>query len=222
MDAMFFNGKLLPPGHPMCRCAVAYEEINPQGENSPAGRSPGAGNGYEGRSGVPDHGPPEYPGFIDDTSEDVVESLLKKYEDVIVNSSIEHAIVITRNGEVWHCNWTETNVYPNEDPGEEKLRGSWVVHNHPIEKTHFSFSPDDISLFMDFSLKELSGVDEFYRYTIRRTDQTTYADRDIILIHAFKEENYAEFLDADLDGYDFFVKRLAKQYGFEYRREKQK
>ena len=27
MDAMFSNGKLLPPGHPQCRCAVAYDEV---------------------------------------------------------------------------------------------------------------------------------------------------------------------------------------------------
>lgn len=27
MDAPFSNGKLLPPAHPSCRCAVAYEEI---------------------------------------------------------------------------------------------------------------------------------------------------------------------------------------------------
>ena len=27
MDEAFSNGKLLPPGHPQCRCAVAYEEI---------------------------------------------------------------------------------------------------------------------------------------------------------------------------------------------------
>ncbi len=28
MDEHFSNGKLLPPAHPHCRCAVAYEEIN--------------------------------------------------------------------------------------------------------------------------------------------------------------------------------------------------
>lgn len=27
MDEPFSNGKMLPPGHPQCRCAVAYEEI---------------------------------------------------------------------------------------------------------------------------------------------------------------------------------------------------
>lgn len=27
IDELFSNGKLLPPGHPQCRCAVAYEEI---------------------------------------------------------------------------------------------------------------------------------------------------------------------------------------------------
>lgn len=38
MDAPFSNGKLLPPGHPQCRCAVAYEEtdsaaLQPQAAN---------------------------------------------------------------------------------------------------------------------------------------------------------------------------------------------
>ena len=42
MDEMFSNGKLLPPGHPQCRCAVAYEEIEgtniqPQAANGTAG-----------------------------------------------------------------------------------------------------------------------------------------------------------------------------------------
>ncbi len=27
MDSVFSNGKMFPPGHPSCRCAVAYEEI---------------------------------------------------------------------------------------------------------------------------------------------------------------------------------------------------
>ncbi len=27
MDAPFSNGKLLPPAHPSCRCAVAFEEV---------------------------------------------------------------------------------------------------------------------------------------------------------------------------------------------------
>lgn len=38
MDALFSNGKLMPPAHPSCRCAVAFEEIedsnlNPSSEN---------------------------------------------------------------------------------------------------------------------------------------------------------------------------------------------
>lgn len=39
MDAPFSNGKLLPPAHPSCRCAVAYEEI----ENSNLNPSPDDG-----------------------------------------------------------------------------------------------------------------------------------------------------------------------------------
>lgn len=54
MDEMFSNGKMLPPGHPQCRCAVAYEEIpgtnltpepqgntmDAQGEPQPQGNEP--------------------------------------------------------------------------------------------------------------------------------------------------------------------------------------
>lgn len=34
MDELFSNGKMLPPGHPQCRCAVAYEEIPETNLNS--------------------------------------------------------------------------------------------------------------------------------------------------------------------------------------------
>lgn len=102
-----------------------------------------------------------------------------------------------------------------------------MTHNHPEGETHFSFSYDDISLFMDCSLEELSGIDGLYRYTIRRTTQTQYVEASI-LEHTYKAENYIDFMELlrvgkaapDLDEYDFYIRRLADKYGFEYRRRR--
>ncbi len=40
MDEAFSNGRLLPPGHPSCRCAVAYEEIPGTNLNAALTESP--------------------------------------------------------------------------------------------------------------------------------------------------------------------------------------
>lgn len=222
---MLFSGHhMLPPAHPRCACAVEYIETEPPVfQQDIAG---GLGSGAENNGNVPEHDPPEYLGSLDDISEDVIHSTLEKYEAEIVNSDIEQAVVISSSGLVWRCYGDKDNVYPNVDLGDI-LQGAWVTHNHPAGKTHFSFSYDDISLFMEYSLKELSGIDELYRYTIRRTEQTQYVDVSI-LEHAYKAENYSDFMellrdglaDPVLDEYDFHVRRLAEQYGFKYRRDK--
>ena len=117
-------------------------------------------------------------------------------------------------------------MYPDYDLGE-KLAGAYVTHNHPISETHYSFSYDDLSLFMEYRLPHLTGVDDEYIYIVRRTDKTAYADR-AVLEHAYKGENYADFmsaswqeeLDPDKDEYDYYVRKLAEEYGFEYERKR--
>ena len=117
-------------------------------------------------------------------------------------------------------------MYPGYDLGDE-LAGAYVTHNHPISETHFSFSYDDISIFMDYKLPELTGVDEEYKYVIRRTEKTAYAERSV-LEHSYKGGNYADFMDRVMNGaadvetdeYDFYVRRLSEEYGFEYERTK--
>lgn len=52
----------------------------------------------------------------------------------------------------------------------------------------------------DVVKEELSLADKLYKYTIRRANET---------------------ICADLDEYDFFVRRFLEQYGFKYRRDKQ-
>jgi len=219
---MLFPGQdLLPPAHPNCGCAVEYIEVEPV-VFTDRGLSARDGDSVE----IPEHEPPEYLGSLDNMSDDVVKSELIKYETEIVNSNIENAVVISSSGLVWKCFGNEKAVYPNIDLGEE-LYGAYVTHNHPIQETHFSFSYDDISLFMDYELTQLNGVDFKYTYTIQRTLETGYANS-AELEHAYKGENYAEFLqqvfygdaDVDFDEYDFFVRRLAEKYGFRYERKK--
>ncbi|MFR8426911.1 MAG: hypothetical protein ACLVCH_04190 [Roseburia inulinivorans] len=80
---------------------------------------------------------------------------------------------------------------------------------------------------MEYDLEELSGVDEEYISELRRTNKTTRADYET-LEHSYKGDNYMDFLqgafmgdlDGDTDEYDFYVRRLAEQYGFEYERQK--
>ena len=106
------------------------------------------------------------------------------------------------------------------------MAGAYVTHNHPISETHFSFSASDISLFMEYRLSGLTGVDDRYIYRISRTQETGYADIDT-LAHSYKSDVYAEYMqaafigevDPDTDEYDFIVRRLAEEYGFEYERE---
>ncbi|MBS6475377.1 MAG: hypothetical protein KH354_05270 [Clostridiales bacterium] len=94
---------------------------------------------------------------------------LKQYEPEIADLNVENAIVVTQDGEVWRCFGTEQMVYPNEDLGE-KLRGAYVTHNHPYERTEYSFSKADFELFDGFGLKVLRGVDDRYEYQLSRKE----------------------------------------------------
>ena len=220
-EPLFTSQHGLPPAHPNCGCAVEYIEIEPPN------RMEGNLSANENDSKIfPEHDPPKYIGSLADMSEDMVQSTLEKFGAELAESEIENAVVISKSGLIWQCFGKKNAVYPNADLGEE-LRKAYVIHNHPITETHFSLSYDDISLFMDYELSQLTGIDNEYVYTIRRTAETKYAEMEE-LQHAYKGENYVAFMeailygsvDADFDEYDFYVRRLAERYGFQYERKK--
>lgn len=101
-------------------------------------------------------------------SEDVIHSTIEKYEAEIADSDIEHAVVIMRTGFVCKCHGVKGNVYPDVDLGADLLQGAWVMYNHPIEKTEFTFSKDDLNLFLNYQLSILRGIDEKYIYEFTR------------------------------------------------------
>ena len=100
-----------------------------------------------------------------------VKTILYKYEQEIANSSIENAIVITREGELYHCYGTLNGVWPDIDLGE-KLRGADMTHNHPKgSRNEWTFSQADRLLFYQWELNILRGVDELFEYEFNRNSE---------------------------------------------------
>ena len=104
---------------------------------------------------------------IDITDAKMIDKTLKYYENQIKDSKIENAIVITSKGKVYQCFGNKTNVWPDNDLGEELLN-AYVTHNHIKEETYFSFSSNDINLFEKYNLARLRGIDYKYIYEFNR------------------------------------------------------
>lgn len=122
-------------------------------------------------SGVPKHDSPKMHEKIDMSDKHVVLSKLKAYEDLIADRKIENAIVITTDGSVIQCFGQLSGVYPDADLGK-RLSGAYVTHNHPEGSGHeYSFSKQDINLFMENDLKVLRGMDDKYIYELTRNPE---------------------------------------------------
>lgn len=167
---LFPGHKLTPPAHPRCRCAVQYVEaeapkLGEDGILTPVQPASSYGDGE--RKNI-DHDPPKYLGTLDNVSEDVVLSTLRGYEKEIAGYDKESAVVITALGLVFQCFGDKENVYLEDDMGDS-LKGSYVTHNHPVGSSNeYSFSNDDVQLFMEYNLDTLRGIDEKYIYELTR------------------------------------------------------
>ena len=170
--SLFPGQNLLPPAHPRCACAVEYIEAEPPRMPYETQGPQKADEENEG-----EHRGPQYLGSLDDTSDAMVKSSLEKHESEIVKSNIENAIVVTMAGLIFQCYGNKNGVYPNVDLGDELMNAS-VTHNHPSGSLNeYSFSQDDIDLFVEYNLKLLRGIDEKYIYELsrERTDLDSHA-----------------------------------------------
>ena len=237
-------GLNLPPIHPNCKCTIKpktkmdlfkdREGANPLKDNPKFEewkkkyvKEKGLSATVGGTDGIPEHEEKKLLEQIDFKDTKLVKSKVRSYtEQIVMDNTKENAVCITRSGRIYHCSGVIDKVFPDYDLGDE-LEGAYITHNHPITETHFSFSYDDIFLFMEYGLEELTGADEEYMYRMRRTSKTEIADY-ATLEHSYKGGNYMDFLqeafmgglDGDVDEYDFYVRRLAEEYGFEYERQK--
>ena len=98
------------------------------------------------------------------------EEALKYYEGQIADQPIENALVFTADGEVYHATGDENTRDPILDLGD-KLNGATVTHNHPVGESEYSFSKDDLTLFMDYELERLRGTDEKFVYEFNRNSE---------------------------------------------------
>jgi hypothetical protein len=164
---------------------------------------------------------------IDGTNREMVESKIQEYTEQIRNKDTEQAVVITRTGKVYQCFGTKNSVYPDYDLGDQ-LIGADVTHNHPEEQTHYSFSGQDIGIFLNQKQQSLTGVDERYEYQMTRTPETREEDISVIDIqNKFSRKYYLEVLDQvakdkldiDTDQYHETCKKFAKEYHFRYERK---
>lgn len=126
----------------------------------------GAG-GYGTDSGIEEHEPPRYLGKIDIGDLAAVRRAIGLFEKQNRKAEIEKALVILTDGCMYGCYGTAQSVYPDTDLGD-RIRGAVITHNHPIEYTEYSFSNQDLSLFEEYDLKILRGIDEKYEYELTR------------------------------------------------------
>ena len=134
---------------------------------------------------IPPHKKPDIIGKIDYNNEDAVKSILTEFEAAARFENIETACVITKDGTVYKCYGVSDRVFPDSDLGDE-LKGAKVSHNHLINETVYTFSHDDLKLFIEYELELLRGCDEVYTYEFTR-DKTKI---DIEPENWMNEENY--------------------------------
>lgn len=193
LDVKYYRpGVSAPPFHPWCRsCTAPYfgedkgtriaRNENGKSYYIPAdmtywewkkkyvGTGLSAGSGTSGNRVK--HKPPVKLGTVDFSDTDMILSKLKKYENIIGSSAVENAIVVTKNGDIMQCFGDLNGVYPNDDLGSN-LIGAYVTHNHPAGSANeFSFSKNDINLFMDNDLEVLRGIDDKFIYELTRNSK---------------------------------------------------
>ena len=112
--------------------------------------------------------PPKLIDTLKDMTPATIKKTLEYYEAQIVKAPIEHAVIITAAGEVYHCTGDLNTLDTIVELGE-KLRGAYITHNHPVGSDNdYSFSAKDRNLFTDFEAALLHGIDERFVYELNR------------------------------------------------------
>lgn len=210
--------------HPHCRCSLAPYEDSQEYEawlshlenggtteswqsfkNSGGAKKTKGLSAKIGSDVIPYHEEPKLLKVIDYMNKQSVIKELKNFEKGAISESIETAYVITSSGKVYKCFGIEDRVFPDFDLKDE-LKGASVSHNHPIEESSYTFSRDDLDLFLEYDLEVLRGCDEKYTYEFTR-------DKTLIDSEPDDWMNFENYAHAN-------IIMLAKERGIGYRRWK--
>lgn len=165
---------------------------------------------------------------VDFSDKTAVMKVLSDAEKELANFDYEVNYSVTKDGKVWRVSGEAASVDLSAIPST--LNGSYSYHNHPREKTHYSFSAEDVAFFMD-SKEELSiASDDRFIYIMRRTAKTVEKARDVVY-NRFKELERTDVfemmwkgqINPDVDKYHEVMKILSKELEVDYvRKEKNK
>ena len=196
------TGVTLPPLHPRCRCSIAYDEVGTR-------KGLGAGNI---NSLTAAGSPPKLIDKIENMTPATIKKTLEHYESQIVNAPVEHALIITASGEVYHCNGDVHGIPLNYfEQMRHKLEGAHVTHNHPplaLENEH-TFSDDDFRRFLQFKMAQLRGIEEKFLYELNRNAKdNALAGYNLLEIYDlgidFEDYHYAIMLKALTNGLGYW------------------
>ena len=173
-------------------------------------------------------GDPVLVGTVDFSDKTAAMKVLSDAEKELANFDYEVNYSVTKDGKVWRVSGEATTVDLSAIPST--LNGSYSYHNHPREKTHYSFSAEDVAFFMD-SKEELSiASDDRFIYIMRRTAKTVEKARNVVY-NRFKELERTDVfemmwkgqINPDVDKYHEVMKILSKELEVDYvRKEKNK
>lgn len=161
--------------------------------------------------------------FVQKIEPSDIPEAVKSYEDVIRHADVEHAYVIQSDGSVFTKGGSEAWIGFSEDEIKQ-LKGAVVTHNHPTPVTQWSFSEDDLRLYVDGGMKELRATDEKFVYSL-----TGKTNIDVSELKGLYTEAEYEALDRiidseyDFDEIDFYhqheiISIVAEKIGLIYRR----
>ena len=92
--------------------------------------------------------------FIDFNNKEAIKKEIDDFTQKYAYADIEHALIISPNGNTYSLTGTKGNVN-SEILGKEILRGSIIIHNHPVEykaEQDDSFSFKDLKIANDYEL----------------------------------------------------------------------
>ena len=198
-----------------CRCTIAAKVL-------------GFGKTYRGLSAggfSSKPGTPEHIESVDFADEMQIFDVLEKAERETSNLPYEVNYTVTSDGKVWRVKGDKASVNPNNIPSS--LKGSYSFHNHPPNETWYSFSAEDIGVFMEHKQKYSKASDDIYEYFMQRridtidTDyDTAYNDFKHLHQNAVYQMAFYEGLDLDTDGFHKTKELLSKKYKIDYYRRK--
>lgn len=170
-------------------------------------------------------GEPVQIGTVDFSDKKAVLSQLSAAQQETQHLTYEVNRTVTADGKVWQVRGESGAVDLSAIPSS--LAGSYSYHNHPAEKTNFSFSAADVAFFISSGQTYSKAADHIFEYIMKRTAETLATSADEVY-HRFKEiegttvmeMKWNQEIDPDIDGYHETMRILSKEMRFTYERKK--